>query len=252
MQGQLLSIVTITRADPAGLMRTLTSARSWRSGGCVEQIVVDGGEDSSSDRFEAVGCRYVKQQSSCGIAAAFNEGISAARGEWIWFLNGGDRADERCDPDLVLNLLSVSKADVVICGTTYDGDQEPRPFLPPKMQFPPILSWIPHPSAFIRRRLFVEFGLFDERYAIAMDYEWWLRALSRERPVDLLRIPVARFDVTGSSMRPDRRRIIQSETAHAIWRHKGVILRSWLGQTRRVFRETSSAALTLLWNRLRG
>jgi GT2 family glycosyltransferase len=230
----LLSIITITRDDREGLERTLASTADCLLNPEVEQIVIDGSTPAVLINRPRI--RMVRQQ-PLGIAAAFNEGLRIARGEWVWFLNGGDRMDHRLQIEFLLSLLRLSTTDVIIGGMTNEGEHTLRPVPPPKMQWPPYRSWIPHPSTMIRRRLFERFGFFDERYTIAMDFEWWLRALSDDVPVDLLSLPFAIFAPGGVSLRPETQPIDRAETAHAVWRHRRILVRSWLGQTKLTFRE---------------
>src|SRR5687768_13762120 len=167
----LLSLVTVTRDDPSGFAQTLASTAEWLKTPAVEQIVVDASEPAATASVSPV--RIIRQQPK-GIASAFNEGTRATRGEWIWFLNGGDRIDSRLSPDFLLSLLRSTSASVVIGGLTYGDETNPQFHLPPSKQWPPLIPWIPHPAAIVRKSLFDRFGLFDERYRIAMDYEWWL------------------------------------------------------------------------------
>lgn len=216
MNAPLLTIVTITKDDPRGLVRTLGSAAALRSAREVEHLVVYHGVIASGCSDDSV---IMLRQKSAGIAEAFNEGWHQAHGEWVWFLNGGDQVDPRLTAEHLRVLLNLTRADIVIGGITYEGEVEVRLPPPRALQWPPIRSWIPHPATLVRRSLFERFGGFDPRYSIAMDYEWWLRALSTNVAVDVLTIPFALFAAGGLSQRPETRKLIVREQRYALRRH---------------------------------
>ncbi len=231
MDNPWLTLVTITKDDPAGLARTLASAVALREAG-AEQIVVDGSGEAPTGGTEdresppSVGVRRLMRPAD-GIAAAFNAGIDAATGEWIWFLNGGDAVDARLESVFLSTLLADTGADVVIGATTYAGESRPRPHPPAHLRWPPFRSWIPHPSTLVRRRLFEQHGLFDSRYTIAMDYEWWLRAIPTGDGVDVLSVPFAVFAPGGLSQRPESLAVLRREHREALRCHRTVLMKSW-------------------------
>lgn len=231
-----LSIVTITKDDPRGVERTLASAAALQARG-VEHIVVDGSavEDFRLLASAANGVTVLRREAR-GISDAFNVGIGAARGEWLWFLNGGDTVDARLSAEFVLELLAKTRGDVLIAGTTYEGEANPRPHPPVELRWPPFRSWIPHPSTVVRRKLFEQFGLFDERYTIAMDYEWWLRVIPTGVGVDVINLPLAVFAPGGLSQRPEMLPTIVREQRAALRRHQSAIGAGWSAVTLRLLR----------------
>lgn len=235
-----LSLITITKDDPEGLADTVGSAEAFRVAG-VEHWVIDGSADPAV-AAQTIGSFRVQleRRPPRGVADAFNAGIARARGDWVWFLNGGDRIDERLTPEFLLTLLQSSRADVIVGGVTYDGESDPRPHFPASRQWPPLASWIPHPSTLVRKTLFDRFGLFDERYRITMDYEWWLRALGDDTRIDILAVPFARFASGGISQRPESRPLIAAEKGDAIRRHQANLWKTWFSR---------GARLTLEWVR---
>lgn len=238
MNDHWLTIITVTKDDAAGLARTVASAAILRAAG-AEHLVIDGGVDPQVTRRVIepdAGAVVVSVRSPRGIADAFNFGLSDAQGTWVWFLNGGDQVDPSLQPEFLHTLLENSRADVIIGGIVYEGELEPRPLPPRALQWPPFLSWIPHPSTLIRRRLFEQFGGFDERYSIAMDYEWWLRVLSTPVPVDVLTVPFSIFAPGGVSQRPETQRIILREQADALRKHFAALWWPWLGFNGRLMR----------------
>jgi hypothetical protein len=236
----LLTIITVTRDDARGLELTLASAARWHNHEKVEHVVVYHGESpAKADKS----CRLHRQMSH-GIAPAFNEGLNIAQGEWVWFLNGGDAVDERLDPDWLISLLGAAAADIIIGGITYSEDGVFRLNPVASDCWPPIKPWIPHPASLIRRGLFGRMGGFDERYTIAMDYEWWLRVYTRGARLDVVSFPFAVFAGGGISQRPESRSRLTAEKNRAIRHHAFRLWRLWIRGALRLTRDSLAGAFS--------
>ncbi len=238
---QLLTIITISREDFAGLARTVASADFGKENQDVERMVVEAGESGQAWAL-AAGCRWFRQ-SGTGISGAFNEGLAAARGEWIWFLNGGDRMHEALDPAWLLELLRNTRADVVTGAVQFDGEPQARVLPHASYQWPLLACWPAHPATIIRRELLLRVGGFDEKLGIAMDYDLWFRALRRPTVVDMISVPFARFDTTGISERPDSRALARREEAAVVVRYAPSLIWSSLWLALRTCRRLAWATL---------
>ena len=168
-----------------------------------------------------------------------------ARGEWVWFVNGGDAVHEALDPAWLLALLATSRADIVVGGIHYDGDASPRPVPPLHRQWPLLECWLPHPATLVRKQTLLQAGGFDAGYTIAMDYDLWFRLLNGGATVDVLSAPLARFDPTGLSQRADYRQVVCREEAR-------VILRNWRSLLGAPLRLSGRVIRRLLWSVRRG
>jgi hypothetical protein len=219
-----LTIVTITKADLEGLRATLDSTEALRALKGVEQIVVDGDGDAKQGA-ESAGCRWIRQ-TGAGISDAFNEGMSVACGEWIWFLNSGDTVHELLDTNWLLGLLRSTCADVVIGAIHYQGESHSRSAPPLWQQWPLLVCWIPHPATLVRRSALAQISGFNPKLEICMDFDLWHRLLSKNIAVDIVGLPFARFDINGASQRRENRRFLAGENATVLWRNKGIILKS--------------------------
>jgi glycosyltransferase involved in cell wall biosynthesis len=204
----LVSIVTVNLNDRDGLERTLGSI-GRQAFTDREVIVVDGGStDGSVDVVRAhahVVTDWLSEKDS-GIYDAMNKGIRRARGTYCAFVNAGDAlaSDEALGRFFGAGepVEDVLYSDAVV--EHEDGSTSVWPT-------PEELTWdylmqttLPHPSAAIRRDLFDRLGLYDTRFRIGADYEFFLRALVvhgatwRRVPV-----PLGHFVEGGISSRPE-------------------------------------------------
>ena len=222
MKVPYLSLVAITKDDQVGLERTLKSVDAWRAYPGVEQIVVYAGAEPAVKDNDAM---IVRQQRSTGIADAFNEGLALARGEWVWFVNGGDAIHESVDPVWLLAHLRRTKADLVVGAVQFDGEAEPRPLPGLRDQWPLIACWLPHQATMIRRELLAAAGGFRSRWRVAMDYDLWLRMIAAKTPVDVLSVVLARFATDGISEAPATVALKWREDAAVIRRHAWTLTR---------------------------
>jgi putative colanic acid biosynthesis glycosyltransferase len=120
---RLVSLITANLNDAAGLSATAESVarQTYQS---HEWLVVDGGStDGSRDvlrRFE----RLIDDWSSepdQGVYDAMNRGLRRARGQYVMFLNAGDRlADASALERIVQALLERPGIDLLFGGTILD------------------------------------------------------------------------------------------------------------------------------------
>ena len=142
----------------------------------VEVVIVDGGsEDETVAIAERYDARVIRQRSE-GLFAAWNEGVDAARGELIGFLDSDDRwVPEKLQAQVEL-LDADPDLDYVIGRVRF--------FLEPGMPYPPGFREeligadhvAPMPGVLLaRRRVFDRVGAFRTQYVIASDVDWFVR-----------------------------------------------------------------------------
>ena len=170
------------------IVRALESILQQRDCGELELIVIDGGStDGTLDVLEGFRSRVhvLLNERDEGIFDAMNKGIARASGDVVGVLN----ADDRYHDDLVLHDITAAFQDPEVDACYGDllyidhlGQLirywRSGSFHPWKMY----LGWMPpHPTFFLRRRVYEEFGCFDLDFPIAADYELVLRLLLRHR-----------------------------------------------------------------------
>lgn len=152
----------------------------------IEVIVVDdGSSDETPDLLERFSGRIIRiAQSNKGPAAARNRGITAARGQYVSFLDADDlwHADKLTRQ--IDHLQSTPGADA--CVTLVEN------FVSPELRgsldgatsgAKPGYSVV---SLVARRRFLDRVGAFDATLHHASDTDWFLRAQAMDARVDLL------------------------------------------------------------------
>ena len=206
-----LSIITINRNNASGLEDTMKSILSQTSCG-FEYIVVDGASTDGSieiiRRFEDLFGNRMKwiSEPDKGIYNAMNKGIEMASGEYLQFLNSGDRlvADDVIDsmfvgleqkgnPSIMYgNMLKAMNDGRTVRDRSFAGAQVTLMGM--------YHGCLNHSPAYIQKSLFSKYGLYNESLRICSDWEWYMKAivLGEENPI-YVDIDVSLFDMNGIS-----------------------------------------------------
>jgi glycosyltransferase involved in cell wall biosynthesis len=181
--GPVISIITVVYNSKAFLKATIQSVicQTYPN---IEYIIIDGGSsDGTLDVIRAYEDKinYWISEKDDGIYDAMNKGLNCATGDYIWYINAGDRINE---PD---TLKSIIKSDRTI--DTYYGDtmliDENGNFLGMRRLRPPEnLNWkslgmglvVCHQAIIIKRELA---GNYNLNYKIAADFDWVMNALKK-------------------------------------------------------------------------
>lgn len=175
--GFKLSIVTVCLNCVAAIRPTIESVFNQSFEG-IESIVVDGGStDGTLQYLEANRARITKliSEKDKGIYDAMNKGIKAATGDYILFVNAGDRLASAdvvrrimTDPEIVALRPGIISGkiqfehDGVVWNQYSSGEGQVEGF------------GLPHQATFLDIKLHQE-NLFDDRYRFVGDHELWRR-----------------------------------------------------------------------------
>lgn len=180
-----VSIITVCYNSDKTVRRTFESVlhQSYTE---FEYIVVDG---LSTDRTVEIIKEYepLFQGRMCwisekdnGIYDAMNKGIRMAQGELIGIINSDDYYELNA-VECMVNAMTEEKYQILYGAmrTWKDGEEESisissHKFLRDRM--------IDHPSCFVTRAVYEDFGYFDSRYASVADYDFMLR-MSEQKEV---------------------------------------------------------------------
>jgi len=207
----LVSIVTINRNTGTTIARTIESILSQRDA-AWQWIVVDGASTDESVQLlrQAVrpGDAFVSEPDR-GIADAMNKGLERATGDAVIFMNAGD---EFAGPDTIAKLLriwdrtrfrwivgagDILREDGIVLFTRSYASTPADPLSLVRTN-----CRIMHQAVLAERSLFEEHGVFDTSFRIAMDYELWIRWLTRSIIPQMTEHRVCRFWRGGASGSP--------------------------------------------------
>jgi glycosyltransferase involved in cell wall biosynthesis len=189
----LVSIVTVVFRDKDELERILRNVFTFDTSE-FELIVVDGGSNDGTVELlqqwnEKVD--YWLSEADSGIYDAMNKGIAAARGEYVFHLNAGDRLT--FIPAERLSMCSKEQADVASFAVMMDRGEK---FLP-ETGFPLKVgnTWH-HQGTFYRRTLP---PAYDTQYRVYADFDLNQRLFKEGRIVRLFDQTVASHNRDGLS-----------------------------------------------------
>ena len=202
----------------------------------IEIIVIDGGstdgtQDNVRDYGSLITC-FVSERDQ-GIADAWNKGLAQSRGQYIAFLNCGDRWPADFVSVHVKHLRG--RVNVIQYGTTYMTDagivQGRLDCIFDPKNLADGFGFI-HTSIMTTRNVYENIGLFDISKSIAIDSDWMLRAL--KLGISFEKVPVYNFMATGGvSSRHwlrGQHEYLESLVTHGFLQKitKKMILRKWL------------------------
>lgn len=172
-----LSIITINYNNKKGLQKTIQSVihQGFLD---YEFIIIDGGStDGSVEEIElnSLKINFWVSEKDNGVYDAMNKGILKSSGEYCYFLNSGDFL---CDKDVLENLFSNSTdADIIYGNMLPEGKVRIEHGLKEINFYHFFIGSIYHQSAFIKRTLFDVVGLYDKKYKVVADWDFFLKAI---------------------------------------------------------------------------
>ncbi|MEC8011009.1 MAG: glycosyltransferase family 2 protein [Pseudomonadota bacterium] len=181
-----VSVITVCYNSVSSVERTLVSVINQKYMN-VEYIVIDGG---SSDGTVDIIQKYINNiscfisESDNGIYDALNKGISYSTGDIICFLHSDDvYAHDQVIFNVVENFKNNDTLDAVYGDLKYyynNSDVVSRYWV--SREFSKKLltrGWMPpHPTLFLRKSVYLNYGVFDTSYKISADYDFILRVFS--------------------------------------------------------------------------
>ena len=199
-----LSIITICKNEQ-NLRRTLDSINNQTFKN-FEWIVIDGKSDSKIIKiFDEYRDRinFFTSEVDRGIYNAYNKAIKKAHGEYVCFMNAGDVFYD----DMVLeNVFGRKQTADILYGNTniIKGKKsyiEEAPDTIDKYFF--MYGTINHQSCFIKTSLFKKYGLYNESYKIASDFEKFIVFAKHNVCFKKLNLVIATYYKNGISFHPN-------------------------------------------------
>ena len=203
-----ISIITVTYNSEETIEDTIKSVKS-QSYEQIEHIIIDG---VSSDNTLKIVNNYsesislVVSEPDDGIYDAFNKGLKKATGDIIAILNSDDVLFDKEVLALVIKTFNQTGSDIVYG----DAVMVKKDNLESIVRFWRSSNFIPgsfkdgwhppHPSFFVKKSIYENFGYFDTSIDVSADFELMLRFMERYKVnSSYLRRTLSRMRVGGHS-----------------------------------------------------
>ena len=188
----LITIVTVTYNAEGTLERTLKSVE-MQTHGNVEHIIMDG---ASKDGTLAIAQAYkernddrdirIVSEPDKGLYDAMNKAIAIAKGEYICFLNAGDKLHNPQTLEFIVHIAQHNPDAGVIYGDTDIVDDNGMKLRERRLSPPKRLNWrsfkngmLVYHQAFYAKRSIVP--AYDLSYRFSADYDWCIKCLKVSR-----------------------------------------------------------------------
>lgn len=188
-----ISIITVVYNNKETIKDAMDSVLSQEYDD-LEYIVVDGASTDGTveiikeavKRYPERSIKFISEKDD-GIYDAMNKGIGLATGDMIGMLNSDDLYINNDVISTVVNEFMTKNVNSVFADLVYvrsdDVDKIVRYyssacFHPKKMAY----GWMPaHPTFFVKRKIYEQYGLYKTDYQIASDYELIARLLVKNK-----------------------------------------------------------------------
>ncbi|MFM2195141.1 MAG: hypothetical protein RL092_741 [Bacteroidota bacterium] len=184
-----ISIITVTFNSAKTVRDTLKSIENQDYNN-IEILLIDGMSTDSTvaiaSEFNHLNLRIISEQDK-GLYDAMNKGISLATGDVVGILNSDDFYTDSSIVSAVMHCFNDTSVDAVYGDLNYvsaentekitrrwkSGDYDSKRFLN---------GWMPpHPTFFLRKKYYHDFGNFDLEFKRSADYELMLRMLYKHQ-----------------------------------------------------------------------
>lgn len=221
-----ISIITIVYNNRETIADTIESVLG-QTYPDIEYIVVDGlSTDGTVDVVKKYGARISKfvSEKDKGLYDAINKGIRMATGEIIGFLHSDDIFYSANAVASVAAAFKASQTDSVYADLLYvqkeDTDKVVRNWISGNYNRENFMyGWMPpHPTFYVKKSCYEQYGLYDLRFRSAADYELMLRFLFKHQ-ISTTYIPetLIKMRVGGKSNVTLKNRIQANREDYAAW-----------------------------------
>ncbi len=219
-----ISVVTVC-FNAAGLIEETIKSVANQTYSDIEYIIIDGNSnDGTTDIIRKYSDRitYWISEKDKGIYDAMNKGISAANGDYIIFMNAGDRF---ADDHVLAAVAPHLGTDTIVSGRWRRcyANGSFKPAAPKALNSLKVEMPICHQATFIRLAYHKK-NPFDTSFRLSADYDFFYRAWRRNESFSYIDDVIVDFlEAEGASTDNISASVMEREKA---WRgEKGLLLR---------------------------
>lgn len=238
-----VSVITITYNAERFLRNTIESVVN-QSNKNFEYLIIDGNSKDSTTTIiqqydncnygsfdaamqrgdESIGKVIWISEPDKGLYDAMNKGLHLAKGDFVWFINAGDKIYDQNTMQVVVETIVNNPECDVIYGQSIIIDEaekivgERHKIAPQNLTKKSLLHGLVvcHQSILVRKAIAPN---YDLQFRIAADYDWVCKVVSTSRKNCYIDDYISRFMVAG----------ISSQQYKKSWQERFVIMRSHFG-----------------------
>ena len=224
------SIITVTYNAEKVLEDTIQSVifQTYRN---VEYIIVDG---ASKDHTLEIVNKYhnrinkVISEPDKGLYDAMNKGIQLATGDYLCFLNAGDKFHNSDTLQKIVHTLEGQELPDVIYGETAIVDEEGHFLHMRRLSAPAHLNWksfkqgmlVCHQAFFVNRELAIN-HMYNLQYRFSADFDWCIRIMKKAKCLHNTRLTL--IDYLNEGMTTKNHKASLKERFCIMAKHYGLI-----------------------------
>lgn len=228
-----ISIITVTYNAESTIERTLESVVQ-QTNPDVEHIIIDG---ASTDRTLEIVHRYphaiIYSEPDQGLYDAMNKGLKKATGDYLCFLNAGDKLHSKetlAHVAAPLSSLPGEREVAILYGDTHIVDNDGTFLRNRRLTPPERLTWhsfkqgmlVCHQSFYINRQIALT---YDTTYRFSADFDWCIRCMKEGERLGMVNVyikePLA--DYLNEGMTTANQRASLKERFRIMAKHYGLM-----------------------------
>ncbi|WP_278601017.1 glycosyltransferase family 2 protein [Clostridium tertium] len=158
--------------------------------------------NSYKNKFERNGIKVtIISENDKGIYDAMNKGILKIKSDYLFFLNSNDVL---LNSDVFINVNKNLGEDIdILYGNIFTNKKIRQNY---NLNKQILFKGICHQSAFIKKDLFNQFGLYDISFKISADYDFFVKAYANKKRFKYIDLDIIRYDMTGYSSQSENMR----------------------------------------------
>jgi glycosyltransferase involved in cell wall biosynthesis len=194
----LVSIITVVYNSQNLLEKTILSIINQTYTN-IEYLIIDGAStDKTIDiikKYETSITKWISEKDN-GLYDAMNKGLKMASGNYVWFINSGDKI---YSPDTLQKLINqINSLPDIIYGETEIIDINGNELGLRRHSAPDKLNWkilsrgmlVCHQSVLVKRELATEYNL---KYRHSSDFDWLIRVLKCSKSIHNSKLILSKF-----------------------------------------------------------
>lgn len=210
------SIITVTYNAAQWLERTIQSV-IFQTYPQIEYIIVDGGStDGTLDiitdyksritlnsQLSTFNFQFISEPDR-GLYDAMNKGLKLATGDYVWFINAGDRLYSEHIAQEIIDRIDKNRLPDIIYGETEIIDSQGNTLGMRRLKAPETLTWksfrmgmlVCHQSFIVKKKIAPAYEL---NYRFASDIDWCIRCMKKAGSILNTHLVLSCFLEAGTS-----------------------------------------------------